>query len=229
MEVEMESTKACVFDAYGTLLDVAAAAREVLAPIDSSLAAHVAADWRHKQLQYTWILSMSGHYEDFWSVTGASLDWALARHRIDDKALRQRLLDVSMTLQPYPEVKPLFNQLEPLPLKRAILSNGTPAMLAAAVASAGIADQLDDVFSVDSIGIYKPDPRVYALVTEAYAITPADVVFVSANGWDAAGASSFGFQTVWVNRADEPVDRLPHRPGTIIPDLRTLAEILATS
>ncbi len=225
----MESVKACVFDAYGTLLDVAAAARDVLAPIDSGLAAHVAADWRHKQLQYTWILSMTGQYEDFWSVTTASLDWALARNGIDDRDLRDRMQGLAMTLQPYPEITALFDQLETLPCRRAILSNGTPDMLAAACASARLADRLDDVFSVDSVGVYKPDPRVYALVTGTYAIAPTDVLFVSGNGWDVAGASIFGFQTVWVNRSNEPVDILPGRPDAIITDLSSLPQILGVS
>ena len=220
--------KTCVFDAYGTLFDVAAAAREAAAePGRESFADHwprVANDWRLKQLQYTWLRAITGAHTDFWQVTKDGLDWALEASGLGDPELRERLLQLYWELSAYPEVHGMLKTLKQLQFETAILSNGSPQMLSGAVESAGLGDLLDDVLSVESVGIFKPDHRVYQLVLDRFDCAPDEVLFVSSNGWDAAGAAGFGFQTGWVNRAQEPVDRLPWTPHHILSDLTDIPE-----
>lgn len=217
----------CVFDAYGTLFDVSAAAREVAAePGREAFRAkwvEVANHWRLKQLQYSWIRAVADAHTDFWQVTQDGLDWALETSGLDgDAGLRQRLLDLYWQLQAYPEVPDMLAALKAGGMQTAILSNGSPDMLNGAVKSAGIAELLDDVLSVESVGVFKPDSRVYDLVGARFGCTPEEVLFVSSNGWDAAASSGYGFETVWVNRAGEPMDRLPWRPRHILSDLTTI-------
>lgn len=214
----------CVFDAYGTLFDVAAAARlaagqpefPALAKAWPQLAEH----WRAKQLNYSWLRAVMGTHTDFWTVTQDALDWSLEKTGLEgDPALRQRLLDLYWELQAYPEVPAMLKTLKDAGLNTAILSNGSPAMLDGAVQSAGIGDVLDDCLSVESVGIFKPDVRVYDLVGARFGCANTDVLFVSSNGWDAAAAAHYGFRTAWVNRTGDPVDRLPATPDTILTDL----------
>lgn len=219
--------KTCVFDAYGTLFDVAAAARQ--AASEPAFAAitdtwpQLAAHWRLKQLQYSWLRAVTHAHTDFWEVTGNGLDWALEALGVEgDAALRQRLLDLYWELHAYPEVPDMLRALKANGLETAILSNGSPEMLAGAVQSAGIGDVLDDVLSVESVGVFKPDSKVYDLVGQRFGCTPDEVLFVSSNGWDAAAASGYGFVTAWVNRAGEPMDRLPWTPAHVLPDLTTI-------
>ncbi|PRD36242.1 UNVERIFIED_CONTAM: (S)-2-haloacid dehalogenase 1 [Trichonephila clavipes] len=217
-----------VFDAYGTLFDVAGAAR-VAAASDSRLAGlwpRLADDWRRKQLEYTWLRSLMRDHADFATVTAEALDWAMEAAGLEDAALRMRLLALYDELPAYPEVPAMLAAVQARDLPRAILSNGTPAMLASATRAAGVASLLDAVLSVEDLGIYKPDPAVYALVTARFNVAPADVLFVSSNGWDVAGASAFGFRTLWVNRMGAPVDRLPGRPDHIARDLSSLTDLL---
>ncbi|MEM9637944.1 MAG: haloacid dehalogenase type II [Pseudomonadota bacterium] len=218
------SITTCVFDAYGTLFDVAAAARQAASEPDfaqlqgtwPALAEH----WRLKQLQYTWLRAVTDDHCDFWEVTQQGLDWALEKTELDgDPALRERLLALYWELQSYPEVPEMLQQLKAGGMTTAILSNGSPDMLQGAVASAGITDLLDDVLSVQSVGVFKPDARVYDLVAKRFGCDKNKVLFVSSNGWDAACATGYGFTTAWVNRAGEPVDRLPWRPAHRIADL----------
>lgn len=220
----------CVFDAYGTLFDVAAAAREAAAePGREAFAAkwmRVAEQWRLKQLQYTWLLATAGTHQDFWQVTQNGLDWALEANNLDaDTELRARLLHLYWDLSAYPEVPAMLAALKARGLNTAILSNGSPDMLDGAVQSAGISALLDDVLSVQSVGIFKPAAVVYDLVEKRFNCAKDEVLFVSSNGWDAAAASGYGFQTAWVNRAKDPVDRLPWLPHTILPDLTTIPEL----
>lgn len=220
----------CVFDAYGTLFDVAAAARqasqEPAFPALKDLWGDLANQWRLKQLQYTWLRAVADAHTDFWEVTQNGLDWALEATGLDgDAALRQRLLDLYWELQAYPEVPAMLAALKAAGLNTAILSNGSPEMLAGAVQSAGIGAVLDDVLSVQSVGIFKPDARVYDLVGARFGCGKDEVLFVSSNGWDAACATGYGFATAWVNRAGEPLDRLPWTPATILSDLTTIPHI----
>ena len=219
----------CVFDAYGTLFDVAAAARRAAAePGRESLAETwpaLAATWRQKQLQYTWLRAAAGVHTDFWSITCDGLDYALEAHGIDDRELRERLLGLYWELEAYPEVPDMLRALKAKGLETAILSNGSPDMLAGAVAAAGIGDQLDAVLSVETVGVFKPDPAVYALVGDHFGCPRREVLFVSSNGWDACAAAGFGFLSVWANRGGEPADRLPWRPRHVVDDLAAIPEI----
>lgn len=219
----------CIFDAYGTLFDVAAAARQAAAePAFRTLETswpELAEQWRTKQLQYTWLRALTDAHTDFWQVTQDGLDWALEKTgHAGQPDLRARLLALYWELQAYPEVPDMLRRLKAAGLRTAILSNGSPAMLKSAVRSAGITEFLDDSLSVEAVGIFKPHPRVYALVEERFGCPRSEVLFVSSNGWDAAGAAGYGFETVWINRAGEPEDRLPCKPHSVLPDLTGIPE-----
>lgn len=218
----------CVFDAYGTLLDVNAAAMKASDEPEHAALKSVwpvlARDWRLKQLQYTWLRAVADRHCDFWQVTQDGLDWALEAHDIASSDTRARLLELYWELDAYPEVKPMLAALRSKGVATAILSNGSPDMLQGAVQSAGIGQLLDDVLSVEDVGVFKPHAQVYDLVGKRFGCTPQEVLFVSSNGWDAAGAAGYGFQTVWVNRVGEPVDRLYAEPHHILPDLTRIPE-----
>jgi len=221
----------CIFDAYGTLFDVAAAARQAAAePGREKLAQSweaLARDWRLKQLQYTWLRAVADAHTDFWQVTQDGLDWALEANGLNDPELRERLLALYWELSAYPEVPEMLAALKAAGLNTAILSNGSPEMLHAAVQSAGIGEFLDDVLSVQDVGVFKPHKSVYQMVLDRFGGTPRDVLFVSSNGWDAAAAAGFGFRCVWANRAGEPMDRLPWQPDHVLPDLSKVPELAA--
>lgn len=216
--------KVCVFDAYGTLFDVGAAARiasqeqgrEALAKVWPQMAEF----WRQKQLSYSWLRAVSGNHIDFWTVTENALDWAMERTGLSaDYELRERLLALYWELAAYREVPMMLATLKAGGLQTAILSNGSPAMLEGAVESARIEIYLDAVLSVEDVGVFKPDPKVYQMVLDRFDCNANEVLFVSSNGWDAAAASDFGFETTWVNRAGEPMDRLFAEPQHVLPDL----------
>ena len=214
----------CVFDAYGTLFDVAAAARNVAQePGHDDFAAHwpkLAEIWRAKQLQYTWLRAITDTHTDFWRVTQDGLDFALEALGLqDDGTLRTRLLQLYWELQAFDEVPAMLASLKSKGFKTAILSNGSPDMLDGAVSSAGLNDSLDAVLSVQSVGVFKPDRRVYDMVGAHFGCAKDQVLFVSSNGWDAAAASGYGFTTAWVNRAGDPVDRLPWAAQHMLQDL----------
>lgn len=220
----------CVFDAYGTLFDVSAAARIAASERDREALAErwseVAAIWRAKQLNYSWLRAVTNEYCDFWKVTQDGLDYALEATGLDgDPELRERLLALYWELQAYREVPLMLTSLKESGLRTGILSNGSPDMLRGAVNSAGLSAMLDAVLSVESVGVFKPHGSVYELVTRHFDCSVDQVLFVSSNGWDAAAASGFGFQTVWVNRAVEPMDRLPWEPSFVVSDLTTIPEL----
>jgi 2-haloacid dehalogenase len=221
-----------VFDAYGTLFDVASAARALAQePGRADLAAvwqKLAADWRTKQLSYSWLRAVSGDYTNFWQVTQDGLDWALEANGLRDPELRERLLALYWELAAYPEVPAMLADLKAAGIATAILSNGSKDMLDGAVSSAGLNDLLDAFLSVEDVGNFKPDRRVYDLVAGRFGTTPDQVLFVSSNGWDAAAAAAFGFTVLWANRAGEPVDRLPGRPQHQARDLVDLAALATT-
>ncbi|MEJ1157966.1 haloacid dehalogenase type II [Prosthecomicrobium sp. N25] len=207
-----------VFDAYGTLFDVHAAVRKHAAEVGPE-AQFLSELWRAKQLEYSWLLTMMGRYRDFWSLTEEALDYALQRVPTANRATRAALLDAYWTCDTYAEVPELLKQLKMRGARLAILSNGSPKMLAAACQSAGIGDLFDDVVSVDEIRVYKPDPRVYDLITTRYRVFPEAVSFQSSNRWDAAGAAAFGFRTVWVNRNGLPDEYAEFKPAAVLPNL----------
>ena len=222
----------CVFDAYGTLFDVAAAAREAAAEPGSARLREsweaVASNWRQKQLQYTWLRAVTGAHADFWKVTCDGLDWALEDAGLgEDEPLKARLLDLYWKLASYPEVPQMLCDLKTLGLKTAILSNGTSQMIEGAMKAAGISDLVQAVLSVESVGVFKPHKSVYDLVGRHFGCQPEEVLFVSSNGWDAAAASGYGFETVWVNRANEPMDRLPWKPSHVLPDLNGVKQLVS--
>ena len=219
-----------VFDAYGTLFDVNAAAMQAARdPVHADLAEvwpAVARDWRLKQLQYTWLRAVAGQHCDFWQVTQDGLDWALEANGLTNAATRTRLLELYWELAAYREVPAMLRTLKERGMATAILSNGSPDMLDAAVSSAQIGDVLDAVLSVEDVGVFKPHARVYDLVGQHFDCAKPEVLFVSSNGWDAAGAAGYGFQTAWVNRADEPMDRLYARPHHVLSDLTPIPELV---
>ncbi|WP_339644238.1 haloacid dehalogenase type II [Jannaschia helgolandensis] len=220
----------CIFDAYGTLFDVTSAARQASEePAFPALAdtwQTLAAVWRDKQLQYTWLRAIIGEHGDFWQVTTQALDYALdAVDLAGDAALRDRLKQLYWELSAYPEVPDMLGALKDGNLATGILSNGSPEMLQGAVNSAGIGRLLDHVLSVESVGIFKPSSKVYDLVGRAFGCEAGNVLFVSSNGWDAAAATGYGFTTAWVNRMGLPVDRLPWTPTHILTDLSDIPDL----
>lgn len=212
---------AYVFDAYGTLFDVHAAVRRQAARIGPD-AQRLSELWRAKQLEYSWTRSMMGAYQDFWALTEQSLDFALASLKISDSALRKDLLAAYWTLDCYPEVPHVLKALKASGARLAILSNGSPAMLEAAVRSAALDGVIDEVFSVDPVRRFKTDPAVYDLVTTGWRLYPDAVSFQSSNRWDVAGATKFGFRTVWINRSGQPDEYRDFEPALILPSLEGL-------
>ena len=220
--------RACVFDAYGTLFDFASAARGCGEVLGDSLD-KLTGLWRDKQLQYTWLRAAQGRHADFWQVTADALDFALETLRLDQLGLRDRLMELYLRLDTFPEVPDVLRQLKAAGLKTVILSNGSPAMLDAAVSNARIDGLLDAVLSVEEVGVYKPDPRVYRLAVDRLGIPAADIFFQSANAWDAHAASSFGMKVVWCNRYRQRRERLPGRPDHEIETLAELPRIIGAS
>ncbi len=222
---KIKGIRACVFDAYGTLFDVnSASAREKETLGDRWQP--LADVWRTKQLQYTWLRGLMRRHVDFWQVTGDALDFALAQNGVDDTALRERLMNLYLRLDTYPEVPETLRQLKERGLKLAILSNGSPRMLASAVENAGIAGLLDEVLSVEEVGTFKPDPAVYQLGVERLGLPAGEMCFLSSNSWDAFAAKAFGYQVVWCNRFGQPPELIPETPDAEIRDLRGLLDQL---
>ena len=226
MTAKFPQVRAMVFDAYGTLFDVGAAVAscdDIAPPQRAALAAL----WRDKQLQYTWLRGLQKRHADFGQVTAEALDYALEATGLANPELRQRLLALYQTLEAYPEVSAALEALRARGLVTAILSNGTPGMLRAAVEHAGISHLLDHVLSVEEVGVFKPAPEVYQLAVDRLGIPAHQIGFVSANGWDAYAASAFGFQVIWCNRAGQPAERLPGAPRAVVRGLGELPTLMA--
>jgi 2-haloacid dehalogenase len=216
--------RAYVFDAYGTLFDVHAAIarhRGAAGP-DADRFSEI---WRLKQLEYAWTLTLAGQYVDFWTLTERALDYAFARVGSVNRALRPKLLDAYRALDAYPDAASTLAELKSHGVKVAILSNGSPAMLAAAAEGSGMKALLDAVFSVDAVRAYKPRPEVYALVTEGLGIAPPEVIFISSNRWDVMGAAAFGFRAVWVNRSHLPDEYPEQVPARVVANLAALPSL----
>ena len=221
----LNGVQACVFDAYGTLFDFAAAARscrDVLGDTFDKLTVL----WRDKQLQYTWLRAAQGRHVDFWQVTGDALDFALDTLAIDQPGLRDRLMTLYLSLDAFSEVPDALRRLKAAGLKIAILSNGSPAMLEAVVRNARLDGLFDIVLSVEEVGVYKPDPRVYQLAVDRLGIPAASISFQSSNAWDAHAASAFGMKVVWCNRYGQRQERLPGKPDHEVKSLFELPEIV---
>jgi 2-haloacid dehalogenase len=217
----LEGVRACVFDAYGTLFDFAsAAARCEDVPADKRAA--LTALWRDKQLQYTWLRSLEDRYADFWQVTGEALDFALESLGLEQPNLRDKLMELYLGLEPFPEVPETLRAIRGRGLKTAILSNGSPPMLETLVRRAGLAGAFDAVLSADAVGVFKTHPRVYQLALESLGLPARAISFQSSNAWDAHGASDFGMRVVWCNRYGQRRERLPGAPDF---EVRTLAEL----
>jgi len=220
----------CIFDAYGTLFDVTSATKIVANEEEySSFPNHsvkVSNSWRIKQLEYSWLRNIMHEYIDFWQITKDALDFALEENQIKNEKLRQRLLDVYWNLSAYPEAQDVLTTLKANNIQTGILSNGSKQMLNSAVVSANLKNYLDKIISIDGIEIYKPDPKVYQMVLDQFNCKIEEVLFISSNGWDIAGASKFGFTTLWVNRNLIPKDRLTFMPNKITNNLSTIPNIL---
>ena len=225
MTTRLNEVKACVFDAYGTLFDVASAAARCSDVLGDSAGA-LAALWREKQLQYTWLRGLQGKHADFWQVTGDGLDFAMESLHITDADLRQRLMDLYLGLDPFPEVAATLRLLKDAGRTTAILSNGTPRMLAAAIGNAHLGELIDATMSVEEVGVYKPHPKVYQHAVDRLGVRAGAICFVSSNAWDAYAASAFGMRTVWCNRYGQRPERLPGNPDAVIGSLTELPQLL---
>jgi 2-haloacid dehalogenase len=225
LSASLTGIRACVFDAYGTLFDYASAAaacRDVLGERFGPLTSL----WRDKQLQYTWLRAAQGRHADFWQVTGDALDFALETLGIATPGLRERLMSLYLTLDVFAEVPAVLLRLKAADFKLAILSNGSPDMLRAAVDAAKIGAMFDAILSVEEVGVYKPHPKVYELAVARLGIDREAISFQSANAWDACAASAFGMRVVWCNRYGQRPERLPGRPDYEVTSLAELPVLL---
>jgi len=223
---KLEGIKACVFDAYGTLFDVHGPVAKLAAEIGPK-ADELSKLWRQKQLEYSWLRSLMGVHADFWKVTGDALDYALAVCGIEDPGLKDELMVFYLKLDAYPDAAETLTAVRSKGKRTAILSNGSPSMLDSAVRAAGLEKLIEMVLSVEDVGIYKPSRRVYRHAQHKLGLADAlSVCFVSANPWDAQGAAQFGFQSVRVDRAGLPDDRIPGKPAVMIKSLSELAALI---
>lgn len=213
-----------VFDAYGTLFDVHACIARFEKEAGPDIA-RMSEIWRTKQLEYTWTLTLAGHYTDFWTLTGRALDFALARVPSVPKSLKTSLLDSYFKLDAFPDARVALKALKTDGHKTGILSNGSPNMLKGAVDNADLGADLDAVLSVDSLKMFKPRPEVYKLVTDQYKCKPTEVTFVSSNRWDVMASVSVGFRGLWVNRSRLPDEYQDFAPEQILPNLNSLTTL----
>ena len=225
-KLKISGILAWVFDAYGTLFDVHSAVgkhRERLGDI----ADQVSTVWRTKQLEYTWLRSLMKRHADFWQVTQDALDFAFEMHSLKDSQLSKDLMGAYLQLDCYPEVPGALSELKTRGFTIAILSNGTPTMLEVAVKNSQLESIIPRIFSVETAGVFKPDPRVYQIAVDELGVKPEEIVFQSSNAWDAAGAAAFGFKVAWINRFGQSPERLPGKPQIEIKDLSELPKLLA--
>jgi 2-haloacid dehalogenase len=228
-ETSFDTIKACVFDAYGTLFDFHAPVGRVSSRIGANADA-VSNLWRQKQLQYTWLRSLMREHADFWQVTGEALDFALGFHGVNDKALRDELMELYLGLDAYDDARTALAALKQGGLITAILSNGSPHMLNGAVASAELAAVLDEVISIEDVGVFKPDPRVYELAVKRTGVDyPHEICFVSANTWDAQAGAHFGFRVARINRFGLPDDVMPGKPDVLLESLDELPALVGAA
>ena len=220
----MQNIKAIIFDAYGTLFDVNSAAEKCKDKIGDKWE-DFANYWRTTQLEYTWLRSLMNRHKDFWQVTEDSLDKSMKAFKIN-LAKRNELLNLYKKLSTFPEVKEVFNDLKKKNYKISILSNGTPALLNELVSSNNLDNFFDDIFSIEEVGIYKPDSKVYNLPIKKYQIKKDEVAFLSANTWDVSGGGNFGYNSIWVNRNKNIFDNLDYKPKNEVENLTQLLDIV---
>ena len=220
----MKNIKAIVFDAYGTLFDVNSAAEKCKGKIGDKWEGF-ANFWRTTQLEYTWLRSLMKRHKDFWQVTEDSLDKSMKTFSIDN-SMKNELLDLYKKLSPYSEVKGVLNSLKEKKYKLAILSNGTPALLNELVKSNNLENIFDDLFSIEEVGIYKPDSKVYDIPIKKYQIKADEIAFLSANTWDISGGGNYGYNAIWVNRNKNIFDNLDYKPKNEVSDLTQLVDIV---
>jgi 2-haloacid dehalogenase len=219
------AVRACVFDAYGTIFDFASAAARC-SDVLGDKAAAVTTLWRDKQLQYTWLRSLQGRHADFWQVTGDALDFTLETLGLAEAGVRDRLMGLYRTLDCFPEVPDVLRRLKDAGFVTAILSNGSPSMLADVVAAAKLDGLLDHVWSVEAVGVFKTHPRVYQLAVDRLGVAAGAISFQSSNAWDAHAASAFGMRVVWCNRYGQRRERLPGAPDREVRSLAALPALL---
>ena len=220
----MKNIKAIIFDAYGTLFDVNSTAEKCKGKIGDKWE-DFANYWRTTQLEYTWLRSLMNRHKDFWKITEDSLDKSMKFFKIDN-SMRNDLLDLYKVLSPFSEVKETLNKLKKKDFKLAILSNGTPSLLGNLVKNNNLENIFDDIFSIEEVGIFKPDSKVYELPVNKYNIKKDEILFLSANTWDVSGGGNYGYNSVWVNRNKNIFDNLDYQPLDEIHDLSELLEII---
>jgi len=222
--MKIENVTVCVFDAYGTLFDVNSAAAKCKEKLGDKWE-NFANAWRTTQLEYTWLRSLMKKYKNFWQITEDSLDHTMATFKID-KNMREELLNLYKELIPYPEVKECLDGLKSKKIKIAILSNGTPDLLKRLVESNNIQNYFDDIMSVENVGVYKPDSKVYEMPIKKYSCKPENICFLSSNTWDVSGGGIFGYNAIWVNRFNKIFDKLDYKPQHIINNLNQLLKLV---
>ena len=220
----MKNIKAIIFDAYGTLFDVNSAAEKCKDKIGDKWEGF-ANHWRTTQLEYTWLRSLMKRHKDFWQVTEDSLDKSMKAYEIDS-SMRNELLDLYKILSPFKEVPEVLKSLKEKNYKLAILSNGTPTLLNELVKSNNLENIFDDIFSIEEVGVYKPDSKVYDIPIKKYNIKKNEVAFLSANTWDISGGGNYGYNSIWVNRNNNTFDNLDYVPKHQIKDLSKLLDII---
>ena len=220
----MKDVKAIVFDAYGTLFDVNSAAEKCKGKIGDKWEGF-ANFWRTTQLEYTWLRSLMKRHKDFWQVTEDSLDKSMKAFKIDT-SMKSELLNLYKVLSPYPEVKEVLKKLKEKEYRLAILSNGTPTLLSELVKSNNLENIFDDLFSIEEVGIYKPDSKVYDMPIKKYQIKADEIAFLSSNTWDVSGGGNYGYNAIWVNRNKNIFDNLDYKPKNEVSDLTQLVDIV---
>ena len=220
----MKNIKAIIFDAYGTLFDVNSAAKMCKSKIGNKWESF-ANYWRTTQLEYTWLRSLMGKHKDFWQITEDSLDKSMKAFQIGGE-MKDELLALYKILSPYPEVKETLEKLKEKKYKLSILSNGTPALLNELVKSNNLENLFDDIFSIEEVGVYKPDGKVYEIPIKKYKIKPNEIAFLSANTWDVSGGGNYGYNAIWVNRNKNIFDNLDFKPKNEVKNLTELLDII---
>jgi len=220
----MKNIKAIVFDAYGTLFDVNSAAKKCKEKIGDKWESF-ANYWRTTQLEYTWLRSLMRRHKDFWQVTEDSLDKSMKAFKID-YSMKNELLDLYKVLSTYPEVQEVLNKLKEKGCKLSMLSNGTPALLNQLVKNNNLEGLFNDIFSIEEVGIYKPDSKVYEMPVKKYKINSNEIAFLSANTWDVSGGGNYGYNAIWVNRNKNIFDNLDFKPKNEVKNLTELLDII---